>query len=34
MGDAEMAPPFFWYAEHVYQLEGASPLSSLMEVKD
>jgi hypothetical protein len=24
----------FLYAEHVYQLEGASPLSSLMEVKD
>jgi hypothetical protein len=30
---AEQVGPL-WYAEHVYQLEGGSPLSSLMEVKD
>ena len=33
-GRSRKAPPYPDCAEHVYRLEGASPLSSLMEVKD
>jgi hypothetical protein len=33
-GKPFLPPAFFVYAEHVYQLEGGSPLSNLMEVKD
>src|SRR3990172_8603148 len=32
-GGGTQSPRLFWYAEHVRQLGGASPLPSLMEVK-